>query len=83
MEIPPIQTVPERMFWPEVFQQPLPMVGIPANRLFPGISRDRFYNFFSDWHLNHNGKSLFYKDRHTRITEALWKIRLTPEILSF
>ena len=61
--------VHERMFWPDLMQMPMLIVGVPTQTLFAKVPEDRFYNYFFDQHMNLNGKELFT----TTINPALIK----------
>lgn len=51
--------VPERMYWPEIIPVPMTIAGIPSATLFRGKTEAQYYHYFSDQHMNTNGKMLF------------------------
>jgi hypothetical protein len=52
--------VKERLNWPEFFGNPaLPLVGIPPQRLFPGMKDEQILSYYYDDHLNLNGNQYF------------------------
>jgi len=53
-------TVPQLASWSTILGPNYGMIGIPATALFPGFSRERMLNFFSDdLHFNYNGRIAF------------------------
>jgi hypothetical protein len=51
--------VSERMFWPAVMGQDVPILGVTPATLFAGMSDAEIDQFFYDEHLNVNGSELF------------------------
>ena len=61
----------ERAFWPEVFQKPVVMLGIPPAKLFAGLDDPAVQHLFIEpVHLNQNGQTYFTQ----LITPALLKL---------
>jgi len=52
--------IPENADWPELFPPDLTLAGVPANRLFAGLSREQCLKLYCDfWHFNQNGQKYF------------------------
>jgi len=52
--------IPEIAFWPEVFQARMELVGIPAAKLYAGMSREDILKLYLDFqHFNENGQKYF------------------------
>lgn len=59
--------VEERMLWPEVFEMPMSIIGVPPATLFKGLTNEEINQFYYNEHLNANGARLFTRT----ITPAL------------
>jgi hypothetical protein len=54
------KNIPERAFWPAVFQTDVPMLGIPAAKLFAGLTDEELHSLFVEsLHMNANGMDYF------------------------
>lgn len=62
--------VTERMFWPAVLGQDVPILGVPPAALFAGMSDAEIDQFFYDEHLNINGSELFTRTVTPAILEV-------------
>lgn len=62
--------VTERMFWPAVLGQDVPIVGVPPAALFVGMGDAEIDQFFYDEHLNVNGSELFTRTVTPAILEV-------------
>lgn len=62
--------IPSVANWATLFGAQYREVAIPAKVLFAGIDRDRYLHFFSDGHLNANGREVFTKAILPPIMEA-------------
>lgn len=51
--------VSERLRWPDYMGPDSGIVGLSSARLFQGFSEDEFYRFYTDQHLNRNGREYF------------------------
>jgi len=52
--------IPESRYWPDFFQMDMPLMGIPCERLFAGLSDEQVKRLFCDLrHLNENGQVYF------------------------
>jgi hypothetical protein len=51
--------IPERMYWPDVIRVPMTIAGIPSGVLYAEKNDEQYYHYFSDQHMNTNGKMLF------------------------
>ena len=62
--------IPEVADWTTVVGPNSQEIGIPAKTLFAGLDRDRYLHFFSDGHLNTNGREVFTKAILPAVLEA-------------
>jgi hypothetical protein len=52
-------TIPEIADWSQLLGPRYQLIGVPSSDLFLGVERDRFLHFYSDVHLNDNGREVF------------------------
>ena len=63
--------IPENACWPDVFHTRMELVGIPAAKLYAGMSREDILKLYLDFqHFNQNGQKYFTPI----ITPALLKL---------
>jgi hypothetical protein len=62
--------IPEIENWSRLFGPEYNIIGTPATALFAGLGHDRFLHFFSDSHLNANGRQVFTEAIIPSILEA-------------
>ena len=51
-------TLPEIANWSDVLGPGYQIIGLPASVMFEGMTKDRFLHFFTDKHLNANGRQM-------------------------
>ncbi len=51
--------IPEIANWARVFGPQYKSIGIPSSVLFAGLDKERFLHYYSDSHLNTNGRQVF------------------------
>jgi hypothetical protein len=62
--------LPEIVDWSKLFGPQYEMIGLPAATLFAGLDKDRYLHFFSDTHLNTNGRNVFTRAIIPPVLEA-------------
>jgi hypothetical protein len=62
--------IPEITNWSKLFGPQYEMIGIPAATLFAGMDKERYLHFFSDNHLNTNGRKVFTRAIIPPVLEA-------------
>lgn len=63
-------TIPEIADWSQVLGPCYKVIGVPSSMLFSGLGRDRFLHFYSDVHLNDNGREAFTESIIPSVLEA-------------
>jgi hypothetical protein len=63
-------TIPEIADWSQLLGPSYKVIGVPSSMLFSGLGRDRFLHFYSDVHVNDNGREVFTESIIPPVLEA-------------
>jgi hypothetical protein len=63
-------TIPEIADWSQLLGPSYKVIGVPSSVLFSGLGRDRFQHFYSDKHVNDNGREAFTESIIPSVLEA-------------
>ena len=56
--------------WQKTGASGYPLIGVPTNALYPGMSKQRFLHYYADQHVNLNGSQLFTSAITPAVIEA-------------